>query len=75
MRKLQDAADCVDVKMLRMASGAGHDGMAIEQAGIPMAMLFVANQNGSHNPHEDMQMDDFLMATDVLREMIEHFDD
>lgn len=75
MRKLQAAADRIDAKMLKMASGAGHDGMAIEQAGIPMAMLFVANQNGSHNPHEDMKMDDFLMAADVLREMIEHFDD
>lgn len=74
MHKLQAAADRINVKMLRMASGAGHDGMAIDQAGIPMAMLFVANQNGSHNPHEDMQMDDFLMAADVLREMIEQFD-
>ena len=74
MQKLQAAADRINVKMLRMASGAGHDGMAINQAGIPMAMLFVANQNGSHNPHEDMKMDDFLMAADVLREMIEKFD-
>lgn len=75
MQKLQGAADRIGVKMLKMASGAGHDGMAIEQAGIPMAMLFVANQNGSHNPREDMQMEDFLLAADVLREMIEHYDD
>ncbi len=25
-------------------------------------MVFVRNQNGSHNPHEAMEMDDFLLG-------------
>ena len=31
-----------------------------------MGMLFVRNQNGSHNPEEAMELDDFLHATSVL---------
>jgi N-carbamoyl-L-amino-acid hydrolase len=29
-------------------------------------MLFVRNQNGSHNPRESMEIDDFLQAVAVL---------
>jgi N-carbamoyl-L-amino-acid hydrolase len=29
-------------------------------------MLFVRNQNGSHNPHEAMRMDDFDKACAVV---------
>ena len=29
------------------------------QAGVPAGMVFVRNQNGSHNPHEAMRIDDF----------------
>jgi N-carbamoyl-L-amino-acid hydrolase len=29
-------------------------------------MLFVRNANGSHNPREAMEIDDFLKATAVL---------
>jgi N-carbamoyl-L-amino-acid hydrolase len=50
-----------------MASGAGHDSAVFANAGIPSAMVFVRNQNGSHNPHEAMEMDDFLAGADVLR--------
>jgi N-carbamoyl-L-amino-acid hydrolase len=50
-----------------MASGAGHDAAVFANAGVPSAMVFVRNQNGSHNPHEDMAMDDFLAGADVLR--------
>ena len=34
--------------------------------GVPAGMLFVRNQNGSHNPHEAMRMEDFAAATTVL---------
>jgi N-carbamoyl-L-amino-acid hydrolase len=30
-------------------------------------MIFMRNQNGSHNPDEDMQMDDFAKAAAVLQ--------
>jgi N-carbamoyl-L-amino-acid hydrolase len=31
-----------------------------------MGMVFVRNENGSHNPREAMAMDDFLAGTAVL---------
>ena len=34
-------------------SGAGHDAAVFANAGIPSAMIFVRNENGSHNPRED----------------------
>ena len=30
-------------------------------------MIFVRNQNGSHNPHEAMRMEDFAAATAVMQ--------
>ena len=29
-------------------------------------MIFVRNENGSHNPDEAMEMDDFLRGTELL---------
>jgi N-carbamoyl-L-amino-acid hydrolase len=50
-----------------MASGAGHDAAVFANAGVPSAMVFVRNQNGSHNPDEGMEMDDFMIGAEVLR--------
>jgi N-carbamoyl-L-amino-acid hydrolase len=50
-----------------MASGAGHDAAVFANAGVPSAMVFVRNQNGSHNPDEGMEMDDFLTGAEILR--------
>jgi N-carbamoyl-L-amino-acid hydrolase len=47
------------------ASG-GHDAAAFAQAGVPAGMLFVRNQNGSHNPHEAMRMEDFAAGCAVV---------
>ncbi|MCF5167434.1 hydantoinase/carbamoylase family amidase [Pseudomonas congelans] len=47
-------------------SGAGHDAAVFANAGIPSAMLFIRNKNGSHNPYEAMELDDFIEATEVL---------
>ena len=33
---------------------------------MPTGMLLVRNTNGSHNPEEAMELDDFLAATSVL---------
>ncbi len=49
-----------------MQSGAGHDAALFASAGIPSAMIFVRNHNGSHNPNEAMDIDDFLKGTDLL---------
>ena len=48
-------------------SGAGHDAAVFAQAGVPSAMIFIRNQNGSHNPREAMEMDDFLIGAELLR--------
>ena len=47
-------------------SGAGHDASLFANAGIPSGMLFVRNQNGSHNPHEAMEIDDFMLGVQAM---------
>ncbi len=47
-------------------SGAGHDAAVFANAGIPAGMIFVRNANGSHNPQEAMDLDDFIAGTDLL---------
>lgn len=49
-----------------MASGAGHDAAVFANEGIPSAMIFVRNANGSHNPDEAMAMSDFMTGVDIL---------
>jgi N-carbamoyl-L-amino-acid hydrolase len=49
-----------------MGSPASHDAAAFAAAGVPVGMIFVRNENGSHNPHEAMEIDDFLDACAVL---------
>ena len=64
--ELARAAETLGVAYRRMPSGGGHDAAAFAQAGIPACMLFVRNQNGSHNPHEAMRMEDFATACTVV---------
>jgi N-carbamoyl-L-amino-acid hydrolase len=35
-------------------------------------MLFIRNENGSHNPHEAMSIDDFMLGVRVLADTIDH---
>ncbi|MCT8998226.1 Zn-dependent hydrolase [Chelativorans intermedius] len=53
-----------------MSSGGGHDAAVFAGAGVPSAMVFVRNQNGSHNPQEAMELADFLAATDIVHEFL-----
>ena len=53
-----------------MASGAGHDAAMFAAEGIPTAMIFVRNQNGSHNPHEAMAIDDFAVGARALSSLL-----
>ena len=50
----------------RLGSPASHDAAAFAAAGVPTAMIFVRNANGSHNPAEGMTIDDFLQATAIM---------
>jgi beta-ureidopropionase / N-carbamoyl-L-amino-acid hydrolase len=56
-----------------MASGAGHDAAVFAQMGIPSAMIFIRNENGSHNPDEAMTLDDFAVATRTLISLLVDF--
>lgn len=47
-------------------SGAGHDAAVFANQGIPAGMIFIRNESGSHNPDEKMELDDFMMGTEVL---------
>lgn len=55
----------------RMASGAGHDCATFTWQGVATGMLFIRNQNGSHNPVEAMRIADFEAATRVLAATLE----
>jgi N-carbamoyl-L-amino-acid hydrolase len=61
-----DAMDEVGAPRFEMACGAGHDAAVFAGLGVPTLMLFVRNQNGSHNPDEAMEMADFAVVTRIL---------
>jgi N-carbamoyl-L-amino-acid hydrolase len=60
------AATSLGIAHKVMPSGGGHDAAAFANAGVPAGMVFVRNQNGSHNPDEDMRMEDFAQACAVV---------
>lgn len=53
-----------------MPSGGGHDAAAFSTAAISSTMVFVLNRNGSHDPHEAMELPDFADATDIVYEFL-----
>ncbi|WP_255557258.1 Zn-dependent hydrolase [Sodalis sp. dw_96] len=59
-----------DLKFHAMPSGAGHDAAMFAYTGIPTAMIFIPNANGSHNPDEQMEMDDFSNGARVLSDIL-----
>ena len=63
---LAAGARALGLPFAELGSPASHDAAAFAEAGVPMGMLFVRNGNGSHNPEEAMEIDDFLHATSVL---------
>ena len=68
------AAAELDIPHIQMASGAGHDAAVFAGFGVPSAMIFVRNQNGSHNPDEAMRMDDFELAVRVMAQGVAALD-
>ncbi|AHF76813.1 Allantoate amidohydrolase [Sodalis praecaptivus] len=67
---LTRAAEQQRVPARVMPSGAGHDAALFAAQGVPTAMLFVRNANGSHNPAESMALADFAAATGVLAALL-----
>jgi N-carbamoyl-L-amino-acid hydrolase len=66
IERLAQLCDAAAIPHLRLASGAGHDAAVFVHAGVPTAMLFIRNGHGSHNPDEDMDIDDLLLGVRVL---------
>ena len=60
------AAQRCGIDHISLPSGGGHDCATFAQVGVPAGMLFMRNENGSHNPDEHMELDDFHCAAEVL---------
>ena len=66
IRRLVAEAKRQGISHLVMPSGAGHDAAVFASEGVPTAMIFVRNQNGSHNPAESMHLADLERAAGLL---------
>lgn len=65
--KFERACQLYDIETEPMASGAGHDAAVFANLGIPSGMIFIRNDRGSHNPHEAMEIEDFMRGVHVLQ--------
>lgn len=54
------------ISVQELPSPASHDAAVFCSAGVPMGLLLMRNENGSHNPDERLELDDFMAAVDVL---------
>ena len=65
-RTLEAGATKLGIPALQLGSPASHDAAAFAAAGVPMGMIFIRNENGSHNPREAMTIDDFMAGVALL---------
>ncbi len=63
---LKQGAASLGLQTLDIGSPASHDGASFAECGVPIGMIFVRNENGSHNPYEAMEIDDFLDGAAVM---------
>ncbi len=68
--RMTGAMERLDLEPFVMPSGGGHDAAVFANAGIPTGMIFVRNQNGSHNPQEAMEIGDFIHGADIIFETL-----
>jgi beta-ureidopropionase / N-carbamoyl-L-amino-acid hydrolase len=68
--RLKKQAKALGLPDEEIPSGAGHDAAVFANAGVPSAMIFVRNRNGSHNPAEAMALDDFTAGVALMRAAI-----
>jgi len=69
-RLMQACVEC-GIETETMPSGAGHDAAVFANLGVPSGMLFIRNDHGSHNPHEAMDIDDFMLGVNVLQRALQ----
>jgi N-carbamoyl-L-amino-acid hydrolase len=67
---LMQAAERLGIPAMPLGSPASHDSAAFAAAGVPVAMLLVRNEHGSHNPREAMAIEDFMAAATVLAQWV-----
>ncbi|WP_035724009.1 hydantoinase/carbamoylase family amidase [Fodinicurvata fenggangensis] len=65
-KALYESASKMNVPAVMMKSPASHDAGAFSAAGIPTGMVFVRNENGSHNPREKMSIEDFFQGVRTI---------
>jgi N-carbamoyl-L-amino-acid hydrolase len=58
--------------VMHLGSPASHDAAAFAAAGVPIGMIFVRNENGSHNAREAMALDDFMAGATLLSCYLAH---
>jgi beta-ureidopropionase / N-carbamoyl-L-amino-acid hydrolase len=68
--RLHGLAAGAGIPTLALPSGAGHDAAVFANAGIATGMIFIRSQNGSHNPQESMELNDFHKATKLLAGLV-----
>lgn len=66
IKRLLECCKTNGVKSELIPSGAGHDAAVFSNSGVPSSMIFIRNANGSHNPDESMEIDDFMCGVDLL---------
>lgn len=71
LTRLESAAKSASIEAPILPSGAGHDAAVFAAHDIPTGMVFIRNENGSHNPEEAMSIEDFGKAVDLLRAFID----
>jgi N-carbamoyl-L-amino-acid hydrolase len=64
--RLRDICGALRYPYIDIPSGAGHDAAIFANHGVPAGMIFIRNENGSHNPDEKMDLEDFFMGAEVL---------
>jgi N-carbamoyl-L-amino-acid hydrolase len=72
--RMDRAAADLQMQAPHVPSGAGHDAATFAGAGIATVMMFVRNENGSHNPHEAMEIADLDQAIRLLLRFVTDFD-
>ncbi len=63
---LRQGAEALGIAAMDLGSPASHDAAAFAAAGVKTGMIFVRNENGSHNPREAMAIDDFMAGATLL---------
>lgn len=67
---LEASATRQGIATMPLGSPASHDSAAFAAVGVPIAMLFVRNEHGSHHPQEAMEIDDFLAACTIMADWV-----